>query len=198
VRQLTLLPFFFQSRKRLIHSYNINSVKLSSKRKTSRSGVSPVIATTIILAITITLGLGLWSFANSGVSTATSTYANVITDYGDFVGDRFTIANVAFNYPSNDYVTFWIYNSGRLATDISNVTLTCKDCTVGQYNIAPGNLSGPHQDDPSNLTLASKQLGNYTFDANKNGSTSIPSGKTFELTVISKTGASQTFVKKSG
>ena len=164
----------------------------------SRRGVSPVIATTIILAITIALGLALWSFANSGVGTATYTYANVITDYGQFVGDRFTIANMAFNYPSNDQVTFWIYNSGKLTTDIKDVVLTCKDCTPADYSPAPGNLVGPNTSDPSDMTLASKQLGKYSFDGNINGSTSIPSGKTFELTVVSETGASQTFVKKSG
>lgn len=156
----------------------------------SRLGVSPVIATTIILAITIALGLALWSFANSGVGTATYTYANVITDYGQFVGDKFTIANVAFNYPSNNQVTFWIYNSGKLTTDIKDVVLTCKpidptDCSG--FNPTPNNLVGP-------TPLASNDLGKYSFDAN----TSIPSGKTFELTVVSKTGASQTFVKKSG
>src|SRR5687768_13221946 len=93
-----------------------------------RSGVSPVIATTIILAITITLGLGLWSFAASGVSTSTQTYADAVTEYGRYTSDRFIVANMDFDNPADGKVSFWIYNSGKLATTISSAVITCKDC----------------------------------------------------------------------
>lgn len=193
---MTTSPFFFIIKKvNVLSKFSNDYSSVSTK---SRSGVSPVIATTIILAVTITMGLALWSFANSGVSTATSTYASVITDYGGFVSDKFVITNVAFNYPSNDHITFWIYNSGKLATSIKSVVLVCKDCTGGEYTPAAGDLIGPNLSDPTDMTLASKQLGKYSFDGNINGSTSIPSGKTFEITVTSDTGASQTFLKKSG
>src|SRR2546423_793444 len=109
---MTTLPFFFIIKKMNVRTIFRNDCTVISNR--SRSGVSPVIATTIILAITIALGLALWSFANSGVGAATFAYANVITQYGDFVSDKFVITNVAFNYPANDQVTFWVYNSGKL------------------------------------------------------------------------------------
>ncbi len=182
-----------------------------------RSGVSPVIATTIILAITITLGLGLWSFAASGVGTATDNYARVVTEYGEFTADRFVIANVDFNNPSSNRIAFWLFNSGKLETDFCrydpsnptkcqdepSISVVCiKDCS--SLVPAPADLC---QHDPSGSCLtrtmpdgnivrdfrvASKELGKFSFDI-----TSIESGGTYEITVYSDTGASQMFLKKS-
>ena len=81
--------------------------------------MSPVIATTIILAITITLGLSLWSFANSGVGAATATYSNVVAEYGEFTNDKFIITSVAFNNPSNQHVAIWVYKL-RFLFDTAN------------------------------------------------------------------------------
>lgn len=161
--------------------------------KNCRRGVSPVIATTIILAITITLGLGLWSFANSGVSTATNTYANVITAYGNYTSDRFVIANIAFDYPSNNEATVWVYNNGHLGTEIKNIILTCKapkaQCgsfppvSVGQADLRDTNGT------PKALgPIPTEQLQKVSFTSG-----SLASGITYEIRVISSTGAYQTY-----
>jgi hypothetical protein len=44
------------------------------------------------------------------------------------------------------------------------------------------------------LTIPSKQLSKFSFALPVSG---IESGKTYELTVISETGASQTYIKES-
>src|SRR5262245_24975750 len=109
---MTSPPLFFSLRRKLV--------------KPSRRGVSPVIATTIILAITIVLGLSLWSFANSGVSAATQTYSDVVTEYGRYVSDKFVVPTAAFDRPDPDDVTVWIFNSGSFATEVQSVIITCK------------------------------------------------------------------------
>lgn len=169
---------------------------LSKKLTRKRSGVSPVIATTIILAITITLGLGLWSFATSGVSVATDTYGKAVTEYGNFVADRFVVANVDFDNPSNDHIALWIYNSGKTSSHISSVVVTCKDCSAFSPN--PGPLTRASAYDPTDpqdcpLCVKTKQLEKFSFDTQ----TTIESGKTYELTIVSETGALQSFIKRS-
>jgi hypothetical protein len=178
----------------------VNSTSLFSfhfnKKGRKRAAVSPVIATTILLGITVTVGLALWSFANSGVGSATQQYADIVTDYGNFASDRFVIANIDFNNPDTGDVAFWIYNSGKFPTTINNVVLTCRDCsaafdpdpdlalTLTQY--APYDLG-------NRLTMDTKTLKKFSFDSGTN----IEALKTYELTVVSETGASQSYVKRS-
>ena len=165
---------------------------LFSKTSRRRSGVSPVIATTILLGITVALGLGLWSFANAGVGTATADYAETVTEYGRFTTDRFVIANMDFDNPSANHVAFWIYNSGKLPTTINNVILTCRDCS--SFDADPTNLTQDAPYDPSNvLTMETKTLKKFSFDTQD----TMEALKTYELTVVSDSGASQTYVKRS-
>ncbi|MCI0560424.1 MAG: hypothetical protein MN733_18210 [Nitrososphaera sp.] len=154
---------------------------------TPKRGVSPVIATTIILAITIVLGLSLWSFANSGVSTATQSYADVVTEYGKFTADRFVIASVAFNHPTPDHLTIWVYNSGRSDTTVATVLLTCKDCA----SFTPVQLTEADLKDGF-MTVSPKTLQDMEFDA----LVTFTSGKTYQVQVISETGAHQTLYQK--
>jgi hypothetical protein len=165
---------------------------LFGRKRRGRSGVSPLIATTILLGITVTLGLALWSFANAGVGTATQQYAKTVTDYGNFASDRFVIANIDFDNPSPGYVAFWIYNSGRLPTTMNNVVLTCRDCSAA-FNPDPTGLTqdAPYGSNP--LAMDTKTLKKFYFDSKTN----IEALETYELTVVSETGASQSYVKRS-
>jgi len=185
------LPFLFG--KRTIMSY----VTIGSSRNNQRlrRGISPVIATTIILAITITLGLGLWAFANSGVGTATTQYSEAVTGYGDIVRNhRFVIANVDFDNPIPNKVSFWIYNNGKVDATISDVhvLLICKQCggaTFSPSDVAPSTLG-------ETFTVAPKTLQKFEFNSGYTGGPSLPAG-IYELTVVSEEGLTQTYVKGS-
>ena len=157
-----------------------------------RAGVSPVVATTIILAITVTIGLALWSFANSAFGTATREYGQVITEYSRFTSDRFVIANIDFNNPAADEMAFWVYNSGKFETTINSVVITCKDCS--SFDPDPINLTQVSPDDITKpLTMASKTLKKFTFETQS----TIESDKTYELVIVSDTGATQSYTKRS-
>ena len=165
---------------------------LFGRKRRGRSGVSPVIATTILLGITVTLGLALWSFANAGVGTATQQYAESVTDYGNFASDRFVIANIDFDNPSTGDVAFWIYNSGKFPTEINNVVLTCRDCSAVVSDPTTLTQVDPYDPDPENqLKMDTKTLKKFWFHTN------IEALSTYELTVVSETGASQSYVKRS-
>ena len=183
---------FFNNKVKSLRYCTVRSSKMNNNRQ--RRGISPVIATTIILAITIVLGLSLWSFANSGASVATSTYAERVTQFGRFTADTFTITTVDYNNPSANKVSFWIFNSGKTQTTIAGVTIICRPtpaCTAPPST--PANLVQQSPADPSKpLSVNSKQLQKFTFD------TTIESGKTYEITVVSDTGASALYVKGVG
>lgn len=177
----------------------IRSSKISNRQ---RRGISPVIATTIILAITIALGLALWGFANSGVGTATVQYSQAVEDYGDIVRNhRYVIANIDFDSVA-DKMTFWIYNNGKIDTTISGsyIFAICGDgctkpildpATLCQYDL--DNLGAGCQTDPDGVYVVSpKTLSKFSIDM-----APVESGQTYEVTVVSDAGLTQTYVKKS-
>ena len=170
---------FFNKKLKTLRSPTTRSGKATNRR---RSGISPVIATTIVLAITITLGLSLWSFANSGVATATDRYANVVTEFGNYAGDKFVIANMAFDSPATNQMTVWVYNSGQLSTEIESIMLTCKDCSsFSPVTVDKAALTGTNP-------IQSKSLSTLSFDSG-----TLADGNTYEVRVLSSTGAYQTY-----
>lgn len=185
-------------------------IKMSRKR----SGVSPVIGSTIILGITVALGLALWSFANSGVNTATKQYADSVTDYSKLTTDRFVVPSVAFDYAngvlqgaSADDITVFVYNSGRFETQILSVLVTCKDCAPA-FNpvtlvIDPSslgtddlNFDGITQANESiDGKIPSKSIMHLSFNSSAKGAVFTP-GFTYQVQVIADSGAYQTVYQK--
>ena len=165
------------------------SIKSSSRHV--KRGVSPVIATTIILAITIVLGLSLWSFANTGVSTATQSYADSVSEFGRFTTDRFVVASVSFDHPANDDLTVWIYNSGKLDSVVQAVIVSCKQC------VSPVDPVTLIVDDEAGIdfTVASKTLEDLKLDSSEKGAVFV-NGNTYQIQVITETGAHQTIYQK--
>jgi len=171
------------------HSFFVLLRNRSGRR---RSGVSPVIATTIILAITIVLGISLWSFANSGVSAATETYANVVKEYGKFTSDRFVVTSAAFDYQNDNDMVVWVYNSGKFDTTIQSVIVTCKGTCSALFKPLPLTeadlLSG-------NMTIATHTLKDLRFASSARNEVFTP-GETYQVQVVSETGAFQTIYQK--
>jgi hypothetical protein len=104
-----------------------------------------------------------------------------------------------FDNPTSGRVAFWVYNSGKLSTTISDVVITCKDCG----STVPGvtDLLQETPDDLANpMSVASKDFEKFTFDLTAPGAIDADpdfGDRTFELTVVSNTGATQTFLKRS-
>src|SRR5213593_1794462 len=143
------LPFFFEYER---------TKSLKSVRLRKRAGVSPVIATTIILAITVTLGLALFTYANSGVSSATRSYSDSVKQYGDFTKDKFVISNIDFNNPTADLISLWIFNSGKQATNLCaasdpTVCETKPPVVVVQRGVGPITPTDFCQYDPNNPSI---------------------------------------------
>jgi FlaG/FlaF family flagellin (archaellin) len=179
---------------------------LFSKTSRRRSGVSPVIATTILLGITVALGLGLWSFANAGVGTATADYAETVTEFGRFTSDKFVVPSVAYDHSSGttnaDHITIFVYNSGRFDTQIANAIISCKDCepdyTFNVLTLTVAELnpnSNPEANESIDGLVPAKQLMHLDFDSGLS-SDIFQDGYTYQIQVISDTGAYQTIYQK--
>ncbi len=171
------------------------------RSKRGRHGVSPVIATVIILAITVALGLGLWSFVNGQVGTSTQSFANDITDYVNYVNDRYVLVNMAFNYDASKSITsppcpaqcasVWIYNNGNVPVNVTGVFFGASSSSQPQVNFWFGSVGNNFV--PNKFLIAPKTMGVLSFDS---GSAFTPS--TYYVKIVSVTGTFQTYFQKNG
>ena len=106
---------------------------IDKKLQRKRAGVSTVIATTIIIAITIITGLALFAYTNSQTGVATAAFSQEATDFINYRNDRFVITNLSFKESDKcmtgtfEYcLTAYIFNNGNLPVQITSVS-TGKD-----------------------------------------------------------------------
>jgi len=113
----------------------------------SRSGVSPVISTTIILAITVTLGLSFWSLVSSQANTSAESFTNEVTDYVNYVNERYVIVNMAFGYDDpkvnacttdSKCITLWVYNYSEKDVKMDHVLFgtSSSQVAVSDFKVA--------------------------------------------------------------
>lgn len=104
-----------------------------------RAGVSPVIATTIIIAITIVTGLALFAYTNSQTGAATAAFSQEATDFINYRNDRFVVANLSFKEDkcvtttAANCLTAYVFNNGNLPVKITTVSAGKDDGPLVPY-----------------------------------------------------------------
>jgi archaellum component FlaF (FlaF/FlaG flagellin family) len=85
-----------------------------------KKGVSPVIATTIIIGVTLVVGFATWGFASGAIGSLLQSQGETVASDINNLRERFVIVNVNIS-ASRDKVTVWVYNNGRLPTEITDL-----------------------------------------------------------------------------
>ncbi len=194
---------------------NINNNRRSDDRLRSKQGVSPVIATTIILGITVTLGIALWSFANSSAGTSAATYASTVTDYINYLRERFVIVNMAFKYDAIDNsgspsictdnsrcVSVWIYNNGQVSLNVRSIIFADKNGSVNITRIygcvlhTDNNGSSVCSSNPieiredSMFRVGAKELGVVTFQSD-----TLSNNNSYTVRILTERGNIQAYTQ---
>jgi len=182
-----------------------------------RAGVSPVIATTIILGITVTLGLALFSFVNSQSNLATESFAQEATGYINFRNDRFVITDVS--YKTNlcgkfingtqvpNCVSAYVFNSGDVPITLNQVLIGNSSTTMQQYCIdAPTSLNFDNSTTTSVVKISPKFMQPVSFHTKEvtiagtltcSGQFSLPTkSEVFYINLFTVNGAYQTAFQK--
>lgn len=95
-------------------------------------GLSPLVATAILLAATIAIGYVIYSYAQAGVTAIAQKPQLLITASVDYVG-------------STAYVEVSVKNTGGAAANITKVSIDSREVTT-QLLGAPGRLLEPGQE----------------------------------------------------
>jgi hypothetical protein len=89
-----------------------------------RGGISPVIATTILLAIAVAVGAALWGFTSSATGATLQEQADKSAGSINQLNEKFIIFNLNVTLaPGANNVTIWFYNNGNIATNITGVLI---------------------------------------------------------------------------
>ena len=106
-----------------------------------RRALSPVIATIIISAAVLTIGGGLWAFAQGTSTIIAEDYVNDTLSLVDEITERFIVEWVS-NSTNGDTLTVWVYNYGDVkvvvdvyidADDGNNGTVLGTEIIAGDY-----------------------------------------------------------------
>jgi hypothetical protein len=151
----------------------------------------------ILLAISVTMGLALWSYTNSNVNTSTLAFANTVTGYVNYLTDNFVPINVAFAYDTStwqackaplvagDCATVWLYNYGAKAVQINTVVMMK---TTNAASISTFDLS---KNVPP-VTIPANSLGNVTIPYGKT-TTFLHNGTSYTVQIITNNGMIQNY-----
>ncbi len=156
-----------------------------------RRGVSPVIATTIIITLTLVVGFAVWSFVNSEAAVASGATGQATASYVNQLREKFVITNVAFNYKgttqTNYWITVWFYNNGAVNTNIVEIYIG----TSPNYMIKVPSGNFTNSPSPLPLTLVVGGSGYVTFYHKTN------SGNTYYIKAVGQFGNIALYYQKA-
>ncbi len=107
-----------------------------------RKGVSPVIASTLLIAVTLAVGIIVWSFVIGQASVASGAMGESTASNVNYLRERFVIANVAYNPGEGVEVAIWFYNNGGVDTEI--VEIFMGESETQMYPVTVSALSLPY------------------------------------------------------
>ncbi len=80
--------------------------------------ITPIVATILLIAVTVTAGAGVFSYVNSQAGVSEKRLGDSTASYLNFVNEKFLTVNANF---SATRVTIWFYNNGNFTTTIKQI-----------------------------------------------------------------------------
>jgi len=154
-------------------------------RSRGRRAVSEVVSTLLLVAIVVTLGVLVFTFASGGLSSLTGSFTRLITNQGSAVNEHFLIMQVTFTFSGTTGASVYVRNAGTISSTLVSVYIV--DQSTGAFvtqvplTTAQGALNAGTVLDIPNTVL--------TFTPSH--------GQAYSFTVTSNLGNSVTFNSKA-
>lgn len=117
-------------------------------QRAARRGASEVIATILMLAITLVVGAGVFGYVNQQAGVSALQYGSSAGATVNYLQERFTPVMISFNYPTgctspctSTSITLFIYNNGNIVNhfqqvEVYNTTRSKIDLTFNSTYVA--------------------------------------------------------------
>lgn len=96
------------------------SKKLRFRRRQNRVAISEVIATIVLVAVTVTIGSVVWVWANSNAVNSENSYFNVTTEKFEIVTSTFSSTSGLAPWSG---ITLYVFNSGAKSTTVAAILI---------------------------------------------------------------------------
>jgi flagellin-like protein len=100
-------------------------------RLQKRRAVSEVVSTLLLVAIVVTLGVVVFTFASGGLSSLTGNFTRLMTNQGNSVDEHFVVEQVVFSFTGTTGASVYVRNVGTIASTLVSVYIV--DQTTGTF-----------------------------------------------------------------
>jgi len=90
----------------------------------NRKGSSSVISTVIMVAVVISIGIGIQGMASSAATIMRSDYFDNVMDSVYHIKERFRIENIAVNLTEESSLQVWVVNYGDYKVNITTIKVS--------------------------------------------------------------------------
>lgn len=140
-------------------------------------GVSPVLASIIMITVTIAGGMVIWSYVNTTSASVTEAYGEDMNRNINSLNEDFVITYVGLN-ATTDTISIWMYNNGQMDTEIKQILIwTLTNSTATSIN--------------TSLTLTKGGIGNITVTH------TMQSGETYYVKAVAQYASTYTTYQKA-
>jgi flagellin-like protein len=91
-------------------------------RHSNRRGISEVMATVLLVAVTLIAGAALFGYVNGQAANSENAIGGQVGGNINYLNERETITLV--NFPDTSHLNIWVYNTGQLALSNFNILIT--------------------------------------------------------------------------
>ena len=109
--------------------------KFRFRRRQNRVAISEVIATIVLVAVTVTIGSVVWVWANSNAVNSENSYFNVTTEKFEIVTSTFSSTSGLAPWSG---ITLYVFNSGAKSTTVAAILITyaSSSCSGGPCSVS--------------------------------------------------------------
>ncbi len=116
--------------------FHISSTIGRSYRK--RRGVSEIVSTLLLVAVVVSLGIIVFTFASGGLSSLTGSFTGLISGQGNAASEHFLVEQVTFAFSGSAGANVYVRNVGTIASTLVSVYVVDQSTStfVGQFAIS--------------------------------------------------------------
>jgi hypothetical protein len=89
-----------------------------------RRGISSVLSSVLMAAVVISIGVGVWGFADSAATLMKTDYFDEVMDSVYKIKERFRIENIAVNISAAPSIQVWVFNYGDYKVNITVIKVS--------------------------------------------------------------------------
>jgi flagellin-like protein len=131
-----------------------------------RRAVSEIVSTLLLVAIVVSLGVLVFTFASGGLSSLTGSFTGLISGQGNAVAEHLVVEQVTFTFTGTTGADVYVRNVGTIASTLVSVFIVDQSTNtfVSQVAISTAVTVGSVVDIPhTTLTFTPSHGHTYSF-----------------------------------